>query len=142
MENSSINTVSKKEISPLAHDIVAILIEHKGLDVRLYNVTGESSITDFYINVTGRSSTQVDALAYLVCDKLSERGIKELRVEGREGRAWILVDYGDVILNVFDKPSRDFYSFDRHLPEGSEVDIADIVLEVDKKLQINNAEEV
>ncbi len=140
MENNN-NTSAKKEVSSLAHDIVAILIEHKGLDVRLYNVTGESSITDFYINTTGRSSTQVEALAYLVSDKLEEKGIKALRMEGREGRSWILVDYGDVILNVFDRPSREFYNFDRHLPQGSEVDISDIILEVDKKLQINNAEE-
>ena len=141
MENIKNAIFSEAEIPDLANSIVAILIEKKGLDVRLYNVSGTSSITDFYINVTGRSSTQVGALANIVCDKLEEKGISAHRVEGRQGLSWILVDYGDVILNVFDRQSRDFYNFDRLMPDGSEVSIEDIIKEVDKKLQINNAEE-
>ena len=46
-----------------------------------------------------------------------------------------------MIVNVFDKPSREFYSFDRHLPEESAVDISDLISEVDKKFEINNAKE-
>ena len=83
----------------------------------------------------------MSALAGIVCDKLEERGISAHRVEGRAGQAWILVDYGDVILNVFDRPSREFYNFDRLMPAGSEVNIDGIIAEVDKRLQINNAEE-
>ena len=65
-----------------------------------------------------------------------ERGREPLHIEGRQGKAWLLVDYGDVIVNVFDKPSREFYNFDRHLPEDSEVDISDLVAEVDKKFEL------
>ena len=50
------------------------------------------------------------------------------------------MDYGDVIVNVFDRESREFYNLDRLLPEGTEMDISDIVAEVDKKLDINNRE--
>ena len=62
----------------LAEEIVKILIEKKGVNVRLFNVTGKTSITDFYINVTGRSSTQVASLADNLCEKLREYGISEL----------------------------------------------------------------
>ena len=94
-------------------------------------------MTDYYVNVTGRSSSNVASLADDVDVLLSERGRTPLRTEGRRGNAWILVDFGDVIVNVFDRASRDFYSLDRHLPDGSEMDISDLVAEVDAKFDIN-----
>ena len=121
----------------LAREAVKILIEKKALDVKLFDVREKSSITDYYINVTGRSTTQVASLADDVSGKLAERGRTELRTEGRRGNSWILVDYGDVIINVFDRASREFYNLDKHFPEESQLDISDIVAEVDKKFEIN-----
>ena len=121
----------------LANEAVKQLLEKKAIDVRLYFVKDTNSITDYYVNATGRSSTQVSALADDLVDNFSDRGRDSLRVEGRQGGAWILVDYGDVIVNIFDKASREFYNLDRHLPEGSEVDISPLVEEVDKKFEIN-----
>ena len=131
------NSVNLDDAGTLAGEIVKILIEKKALDVKLFDVTEKSSVTDFYVNATGRSSTQVAALADDVDEKISELGRDALRVEGRAGREWLLVDYGDVIVNVFDKNARDFYNLDRHLPEGSEKDISNLVAEVDRKLDIN-----
>lgn len=118
-----------------------VLIEKKALDVRMYNVSEDSSITDFYVNATGRSSTNVASLADEVTYKLGLSGKEALRVEGRAGNSWILVDYGDVIVNIFDRESRDFYNFDRLLPESSLSDISDVISEVDKKYDINNKKE-
>ena len=125
----------------LAEAAAAVLIEKKAIDVRLYNVGEENPITDYYINVTGRSLTQVAALADEVAYKLSEQGVEALRMEGKRGNAWILVDYGNVIINVFDKESREFYNLDRLMPAGSEMDISPIVARVDAKLKINSTEE-
>ena len=133
MENSKNATNAVAEGNALARQIVALLIEKKALDVRLYNVGEESSITDFYINATGRSTTQVGSLADDVSEKMSELGRNALRIEGRQSNNWILVDYGDVIVNVFDVSSRDFYAFDRLMPKGSEIDISDIIREVDER---------
>ena len=121
----------------LAREAVKILLEKKAINVCLFDVREKSSITDYYVNVTGRSSTQVASLADEVDSKLSERGRASLRTEGRRGNSWILVDFGDVIINVFDRDSREFYNLDRHLPEGSKVDISDLVAEVDAKFDIN-----
>lgn len=121
----------------LAREAVKILLEKKAINVCLFDVREKSSITDYYVNVTGRSSTQVASLADEVDSKLSERGRASLRTEGRRGNSWILVDFGDVIINVFDRDSREFYNLDRHLPEGSQVDISDLVAEVDAKFDIN-----
>ena len=125
----------------LAEAAVAVLIEKKALDVRLYEVGEENPVTDYYVNVTGRSLTQVAALADEVAYKLSEQGREAIRIEGKRGNAWILVDYGDVIVNVFDKESREFYNLDRLMPEGTERDISGIIKQVDAKLKINNTEE-
>ena len=125
----------------LAREAVKVLLEKKGIKVALFDVREKSSVTDFYINVTGRSSSNVSALADEVDVKMFERGRTPLRVEGKRGNAWILVDFGDVIVNVFDRESREFYNLDRHFPEGSQLDISDLVAEVDKKFEIKNVEE-
>ena len=140
MESTS-KILTGADSTALAEAAAAVLIEKKGLDVRLYEVGEENPITDYYINVTGRSLTQVAALADEVVFKLSEQGVDAIRVEGKRGNAWILVDYGNVIVNVFDKESREFYNLDRLMPAGSEKDISAIVALVDAKLKINNTEE-
>lgn len=121
----------------LAREAVKILLEKKGIDVALFDVREKSSVTDYYVNVTGRSSSNVAALADDVDVKLSELGRAPLRTEGKRGGAWILVDFGDVIVNVFDRASRDFYNLDRHFSEESRVDISDLISEVDAKFDIN-----
>ena len=141
MENKKTDELRLAPSQVLANEAVKVLLEKKALDVRLFDVTGKTSVTDFYVNATGRSSMQVSALADYVDELLSERGREPLRIEGRAGNAWILVDYGDVIVNIFDKQSREFYSFDRHLPEESELSISDLAAEVDKKFEINSKED-
>ena len=134
---TQIQNLANADSKALAEKIVSILLEKNGLDVRLFYVRESSSITDYYVNVTGRSSTNVMALADEVTYQTGLLGRKENRVEGRDGRSWLLVDYGDVIVNVFDKQAREFYNLDRHLPDGSEVDISHLVAEVDEKFDIN-----
>ncbi len=131
MENTIIN---EEDVRAVADEAVKILIEKKGMNIRMFDVREHSSVTDFYINVTGRSSTQVAALADEVVFQLEQRGVNALRVEGRKANSWLLVDYGYLIVNVFDQPSREFYNFDRHLPPSSEVDISPLIKAVDEKL--------
>lgn len=141
MENVKGNELKNASAETLAAEAVKILLEKKALDIRMFNVTDKTSVTDFYVNATGRSSTQVSSLSGDVDELLSERGRTPLRIEGRAGNAWILVDFGDVIVNIFDKPSREFYSFDRHLPAECEVDISNLVAEVDEKFELNKAKD-
>lgn len=136
MENKALE-LKNADSCTLSREVVKLLLEKKALDVKLFGVKDVTSITDYYVNATGRSSTQVAALADDVADIIGDRGRNALRVEGRAGNAWILVDFGDVIVNVFDRPSREFYSFDRHLPAECEIDISDLVAKVDKKFEIN-----
>ena len=138
MQTLKDTSLTGKDSLDLAKAIVYVLIEKKAFDVRLYCVKEDSSITDYYVNATGRSSTQVASLADEVAYKTENSGRAPLRIEGRQGNSWLLVDYGDVIVNIFDKPSREFYNFDRLLPEDGRVDISDIIADVDKKFEISN----
>lgn len=141
MENNKTNELKGCDASLLARTACAVLLEKKALDVKMFCVEGKTSVTDYYVNCTGRSSTQVAALADYVSEIIGDKGRDPLRVEGRAGNAWILVDYGDVIVNIFDRQSRDFYSFDKHLPADSELDIFDIISEIDKKFELNKTED-
>ena len=120
----------------LAREAVKILVEHKGQNITMYHVSDLTSVTDYYINATGSSSTQVAALADLLDEKLSLRGRSPLRIEGRAANSWLLVDYGDVIVNIFDRESRDFYDVDRLYPASARRDVASIIQEVDEKFEI------
>ena len=120
----------------LANEAVKILLEKQGLEIKLYDMREREAITDFYINVTGKSSMHTSSLADELYDKLSELGRDALRVEGRRSDSWVLVDYGDMIVNVFDKKSREFYDLDRLLPKEALMDIAPLMAEVDAKFEI------
>ncbi len=133
--------LNKPASSNIAEAAVTILIEKKAINVRLYEVGEDNPMTDFYINATGRSLTQVAALADEVVFKLSEAGLDGGKIEGKRGNSWILIDYGTVIINIFDKESRDFYNLDRLMPEESIRDISYIEKIVDDKMKINNIEE-
>lgn len=141
MDNLKSDVLINADSLAVARAAAFVLIEKKAIDVKMYNVGEDSPITDFYVNATGRSSTNVASLADEVTYKLGLAGRDALRVEGRSGNSWILVDYGDVIINIFDRESREFYNFDRLLPESSVVDISDVIKEVDKKYEINNKKE-
>lgn len=136
MEEKITKTLANDDSLSLAKEAVKVLLEKKAINVTLFDVREKTSVTDFYVNATGRSSTQVSSLADDVADTIEQMGRRALRIEGRSGNSWLLVDFGDVIVNVFDRASREFYNFDKHLPEDSAVDISDLVAEVDKKFDI------
>ena len=141
IQNTKNNTLSAADSLTVARAAVYVLVEKNALDVRLYEADEGNSVTDYYVNATGRSSTNVASLADEVAYKLGLNGRDALRIEGRAGNEWLLVDYGDVIVNVFDRPSREFYNFDRLLSEDRRMDISDVVAEVDKKYKLNDKKE-
>ena len=132
MENQ--NTILKNASSyDVACAAIKALLKMKGSAIKLFCVKDTSSVTDYYITVTGRSKTQVSALAEEVVYQLGLSGRDVARVEGKRGDSWILVDYIDVIVQVFDKESRSFYDFDRLLAEAEQIDISHIEEELDNE---------
>lgn len=129
-KNSSLLNASSYDVACAA---VKALIKMKGSSIKMFCVKDTSSVTDYYITVTGRSKTQVSSLAEEVVYQLGEAGRDAARVEGKRGDTWILVDYIDVIVQIFDREARDFYDFDRLLAEAELVDISHIEEELDNE---------
>ena len=126
----------------IAHEAVKVLLEKLGRNVQLFDVREHTSITDYYVNATGKSGTHVASLAEDVAEHMEERGLAPHRIEGRKGNSWILVDFGSVIVNVFDAESRETYNFERILPAEALTDITDLVKEVDEKFNIQNKKDI
>ena len=121
----------------LAEETVKLLLEKLAEDVSMFDVAKHTSITDFYVNVTGRSHSHVAALADELADNFERRGLSPNRIEGKKGNSWILVDFGSLIVNIFDSEGRSFYSFDRLLPSETKVDLDYLVQAVDDKFNLN-----
>ena len=133
--NERTNELASMNAEGLAKEAVKVLIEKLAIDVTMFYVTEHTSITDYYVNATGRSLTHVASLADDVVENFERRGLTAQRVEGKRGNSWILVDFGSLIVNVFDSEGRGFYSFDRLLPPECKCDISELVDEVDKKFE-------
>ena len=132
IENKT-NVLTNANSLELANAIVKTLLSMKGNAVKLFCVKETSSVTDYYITVTGRSKTQVASLADEVVYKTELAGREAARMEGKRGDSWILVDYIDVIVQIFDPEARGFYDFDRLLAEAEQIDISHIEAELDNE---------
>lgn len=99
----------------------ALVFEKKAFNVRVLDVRKVSSLTDFIVLASGGSDRQVQAAAESVHLGLKhEHGERPLGIEGMNEGRWVLVDYGDVMVHVFQEPVRQFYDLDglwRDAPE-------------------------
>ena len=120
----------------IAKEAVRVMVEKQGIDIKLYDVKDKTSVTEFYLNVTGRSTSHVASLSDDLCEALSKIGLTAKRIEGRGPNNWLLIDYYDLVVNIFDKQTRDFYSLDRLIGEECAVDIEDVVKEIDEKYTV------
>ncbi len=85
------------------------LLKHKAEDVVSIDVKGKTEIADYYVVASGRSMTHTRALIDHVEEDMDKLGVAPIRREGvREGR-WCVLDYGDVIVHIFNDESRLFY---------------------------------
>lgn len=91
---------------------IAALEDLKGLDIITMDVKSLTSITDYMIICTGRSTRQVRALAENVFVKAKEMKVSTVRMEGESESEWILVDLGDVVVHVMLATARSFYSLE------------------------------
>ena len=101
----------------------------KGINIQVIEIRDISVLADYMVIATGSSSTHVKALADEVEYQLDKAGISVSHIEGYRSNTWILLDYIDVIVNVFDNEARDFYDLDRMWQDGKPVDISGVITE-------------
>ncbi len=113
----------------MADDLLKIvatsLDDDKAEDIVSIDLRGKSSIADYMIIASGRSSRQLVAMAQHLDEKLSKLGVKDVAIEGMTQGDWVLLDGGDVVVHLFRPEVREFYNLEKmwgaDLPEPERV---------------------
>ncbi len=112
-----------------AKAIVKILDEKKGRDIQLLEIKGLSTLGDYFILATGGSNTQVKALADDVDEEMHKQfDFHPIRIEGMQNAEWVLMDYEDVMVHIFQEEPRNFYNLERLWHDAPRVDLTDILI--------------
>lgn len=85
----------------------------KAIDVLILDLRGLTTLADFFVICSGASTTQVDAIADGIEQALKEEGRHPSHIEGKAESTWILMDYGDIVVHIFEAQTRAFYALDR-----------------------------
>ena len=110
-----------KELTKMA---IQALEDKKAEDIRVIDISEISTLADYFIIANGTNRSQIQALANHVEETLGKAGLPLKQMEGYEAANWILMDYRDIIIHVFDKENRLFYDLDRIWRDGKLVDAA------------------
>ncbi len=108
----------------------AVLLDSKKAEQVSVLKVGELTIlADYFVICTGNSSTQVKAMADVVEEEFEKIGVSPLSREGKQGFNWVLLDYGDLIIHIFDRATRAFYNLEKLWDDAEEIDISELIKE-------------
>lgn len=108
-----------------AQVIIDSLTKRKAYDIVKIDVQEKTSIADYFIIASARSTTQVKSLAEFCEAEAEKAGAKILRKEGLQDGRWAIIDFGDVILHIFNDETRLFYHLERLWGEGEKIENKD-----------------
>ncbi len=111
------------KIRDMVNDIYKALEDKKADDVKLIDISEISDIADYFVIATANNTSQMDAMQDAVDEYMTKAGISAKSIEGhvRDRSNWILMDYRDIIVHIFDKEAREFYNLDRIWKDGKEI---------------------
>jgi len=94
-----------------------------GQDIVVLDISSISVMADYFIIATGKNQSQIKAMADEVMSQLHKIGLHARHTEGYGGAQWVLLDFNDVIIHIFDEDNREFYNLERVWNDASVVDI-------------------
>lgn len=112
-----------REMTKLA---IAALEDKKAEDIRIIDITEVSVLADYFIIASGSNTSQIQALTDSVEEKLGRAGYHMKQVEGYDSANWVLMDFGDIIVHIFDKENRLFYNLERIWRDGKAVELSEL----------------
>jgi ribosome-associated protein len=101
------------DTSARVREAVAAAEDRKALELRVLHLEKVSDFTDYFLICSGTSERQVQAIADSVQERMREERVRPLHVEGYNRGQWILLDYGDFVVHIFQEEPRRFYSLER-----------------------------
>lgn len=112
-----------KEMAKLAYQA---LEDKKAEDIRVINIEKVSVLADYFLIATGMNKNQVQAMADNVDEVLHKAGYPAKQTEGYQSANWILMDFGDIIVHVFDRENRLFYDLERIWRDGESISLEEL----------------
>ena len=111
-----------------AKNIAKILDKKEAIDIVGIETKELTVMSDYFIIASGTSNTHVRALADEVDDEMKKLGVEVDHIEGR-ATGWILLDYNDVLVHIFQPESRQYYNIERLWNDAARVDLSDVLTE-------------
>jgi ribosome-associated protein len=122
-------TVPKTQFTELDAEVrlaVHCAAEKKATEIIALDLRQIASFAEFFVIATGANQRQVQAISDEIEDKLKKQlGTRPVRVEGRSSAEWVLMDYGDFIVHIFNKEAREFYDLERLWRDAGHVALPD-----------------
>lgn len=112
----------KGRSAELARIAINALEDKKAEDVRVIDIGEVSVLADYFIIASGNNRTQVQAMADEVEQRLGRAGATPRQIEGYQAANWVLLDFGDVIIHIFDAQNRLFYDLERIWKDGTQIE--------------------
>lgn len=101
--------------------IIDALEDKKAENIQVIDISEVSTVADYFVITNGNNKSQVQALADNVSEKLAKESVYARQTEGYNSANWILIDFTDIVVHVFDKESRGFYDLERIWRDGKVV---------------------
>lgn len=102
---------------------IEALEDKKAEDIKVIDISEVSVIADYFIIAGGSNRSQIQALSDNVDEKLGKAGFPAKQIEGYDTANWVLLDFGDIIVHIFDKENRLLYDLERIWRDGKQVDM-------------------
>ncbi len=118
--------LSIEEIRQMAGIAISALEDKKAEDIRVIDISEVSVLADYFIIASGSNRNQLQALSDEVEERLGRKGYPPKQIEGYEGASWILLDFGDIIVHLFDQENRIFYDLERIWRDGKQIDAEEL----------------
>ena len=112
-----------KEMAKIAFEA---LEDKKGENVCAIDISSVSVLADYFVIANGNSDSQVNALVDNVEEELHKAGYSLVQREGNASGRWVLLDFGDIIVHVFDRENKQFYNLERIWKDGHHVSVEDL----------------
>jgi ribosome-associated protein len=122
-ENAAASVLKLADLDNRIVTALSAASDKKALAPSILDLRAVANFTDFFLIVSGTNTRQVQAIADEVVERLKKDGTRAARIEGYNTAEWILVDYGDFIVHIFDDKARQFYDLERLWREAPRVEI-------------------
>lgn len=106
----------------MARTAIMALEDKKAVNINVIDISSVSVLADYFIIANGTNRSQIQALADGVQEKLERAGYPMREIEGYNTAAWVLLDFGDVIIHIFDEKDRLLYDLERIWRDGKQID--------------------